>query len=120
MDSFTRSSSSSVRGRTSHPHRSIRCAHPVCKKECTQLRYGATHSIAAVSTDRIDLVLFDLGGVLIQPGGVASMRALAGIDSDEELWTRWLACPWVQRFEAGLCSPEEFADGVVADWDLEL
>ncbi len=73
-----------------------------------------------MTADRINLVLFDLGGVLIQPGGVASMRALSGIESDEELWTRWLACPWVQRFEAGRCSPEEFAAGVVADWELEL
>ena len=48
------------------------------------------------------------------------MRALAGIDSDEELWTRWLGCPWVQRFEAGHCSPEEFADGLVTDWGLDL
>ena len=77
-------------------------------------------SIAAVTGDRIDLVLFDLGGVLIQPGGVASMRALAGIESDEALWARWLGCRWVQRFEAGGCTPEEFADGVVADWELEL
>jgi glucose-1-phosphatase len=72
------------------------------------------------SGDRIDLVLFDLGGVLIRPGGVAAMRALAGIDSDEALWARWLGCPWVQRFEAGRCSPEEFAEGLVADWGLAL
>ena len=64
-----------------------------------------------MTADRIDLVLFDLGGVLIQPGGVAAMRALAGIDSDEALWARWLGCRWVQRFEAGGCTPEEFADG---------
>jgi putative hydrolase of the HAD superfamily len=73
-----------------------------------------------VTGDPTDLVLFDLGGVLIQPGGVASMRDLAGIDSDEALWARWLGCRWVQRFEAGLCSPEEFADGMVADWDLPV
>jgi glucose-1-phosphatase len=73
-----------------------------------------------MTADRIDFVLFDLGGVLIQPGGVASMRALSGIDSDEALWTRWLGCRWVQRFEAGGCSPEEFAAGVVADWELPL
>ena len=48
------------------------------------------------------------------------MRELAGIDSDEELWARWLGCPWVQRFEAGRCTPEEFAAGVVADWELAL
>jgi HAD superfamily hydrolase (TIGR01509 family) len=77
-------------------------------------------SIAAVTGNRIDLVLFDLGGVLIRPGGVASMRALSGIDSDEALWARWLSCRWVRRFEAGQCTPQEFADGMVADWGLEL
>jgi glucose-1-phosphatase len=73
-----------------------------------------------VTGDRIDLVLFDLGGVLIRPGGVGPLRALSGIASDEELWTRWLACPWVRRFEAGQCAPEEFAAGLVADWGLEI
>ena len=77
-------------------------------------------SIAAVTGDRIDLVLFDLGGVLIRPGGVASMRALSGIDSDEGLWTRWLSCQWVRRFEAGQCTAEDFAAGMVTDWELEL
>jgi putative hydrolase of the HAD superfamily len=67
-----------------------------------------------------DLVLFDLGGVLIQPGGVGPMRVLAGIDSDEELWTRWLGCRYVQTFEAGACTPEEFAAGVVDDWQLSV
>jgi putative hydrolase of the HAD superfamily len=73
-----------------------------------------------VTGDRIDLVLFDLGGVLIRPGGVGPLRALSGIASDEELWTRWLACPWVRRLEAGQCAPEEFAAGLVADWGLEI
>jgi len=68
----------------------------------------------------IELVLFDLGGVLVDPGGVGPMRALAGIESDEELWSRWLSCRWVRAFEAGRCSPEEFAAGVVGDWDLAL
>jgi glucose-1-phosphatase len=66
----------------------------------------------------IEFVLFDLGGVLIEVGGVGPMRELSGIQSDEELWSRWLACPWVRRLEAGQCGAEEFAAGVVADWDL--
>jgi putative hydrolase of the HAD superfamily len=66
------------------------------------------------------VVLFDLGGVLVDPGGVGELRALSGIDSDEELWRRWLSCPWVQRFESGRCSGEEFAAGVVDDWGLAL
>lgn len=68
----------------------------------------------------IEFVLFDLGGVLIDVGGVGRMRDLTGIPSDEELWTRWLACRWVRRFEAGRCTAHAFASGVVEDWDLEL
>jgi putative hydrolase of the HAD superfamily len=68
----------------------------------------------------VDVVLFDLGGVLLEVGGVGPMRQLSGIDTDEELWARWLACPWVQRLEAGRCSPEDFAAGVVTDWDLPV
>ena len=68
----------------------------------------------------IELVLFDLGGVLIEPGGVAPMRGLSGIASDDALWARWLSCRWVRRFEAGGCTPEEFAAGVVDDWELDL
>jgi HAD superfamily hydrolase (TIGR01509 family) len=73
-----------------------------------------------VTGSRIDLVLFDLGGVLIEPGGVGPLRALSGIESDEALWARWLSCRWVRRFEAGQCTASEFAQGVVADWDLAL
>ncbi len=68
----------------------------------------------------MQVVLFDLGGVLIELGGVASMRELTGIDSDDELWRRWLGCPWVRRFESGQCSADEFAAGVVADWQLTV
>jgi putative hydrolase of the HAD superfamily len=68
----------------------------------------------------IAFVLFDLGGVLVDPGGVGPMRELSGIGSDEELWTRWLSCRWVRLFEAGRCSPAEFAAGVVGDWELAI
>jgi glucose-1-phosphatase len=67
-----------------------------------------------------DVVLFDLGGVLARFGGVASMRQLAGIEDDAELWRRWLSCPWVRSFERGMCSSEEFAVGVVSDWSLSV
>jgi putative hydrolase of the HAD superfamily len=73
-----------------------------------------------VATPRIDFVLFDLGGVLVDPGGVGQMRELSGIATDEELWRRWLGCRWVRRFEAGRCSAEEFAQGLVHDWGLDL
>jgi putative hydrolase of the HAD superfamily len=65
-------------------------------------------------------VVFDLGGVLAEVSGVATMRELSGIDSDDELWRRWLHCEWVRRFELGQCTPEAFGEGVVADWQLPL
>jgi putative hydrolase of the HAD superfamily len=73
-----------------------------------------------LGTGPIDVVLFDLGGVLIELQGVAPMRALSGIESDDELWHRWLASPWVRCFERGECSPEEFAAGMVVEWGLEV
>lgn len=70
--------------------------------------------------DRVDLVLFDLGGVLIELSGVRVMLELTRIKSEEELWRRWLTCRWVRSFESGGCSETEFAAGVVADWQLGL
>jgi HAD superfamily hydrolase (TIGR01509 family) len=68
----------------------------------------------------VDFVLFDLGGVLIELGGVAMLQELAGIGSDEEVWRRWLACPWVRKFEKGQCSAIEFSVGVVSEWQLDM
>jgi FMN phosphatase YigB (HAD superfamily) len=68
----------------------------------------------------IDIVLFDLGGVLIDLGGVGPMKALASIETDEEMWRRWLSCRWVRTFERGECSADEFAAGVVDDWELAI
>ncbi len=75
---------------------------------------------ARMATPPIDIVLFDLGGVLIEFGGVEAMRALAGIDSDDELWRRWLTCRWVRSLERGECSPADFARGMVHDWALAV
>ena len=66
----------------------------------------------------IELVLFDLGGVLVELGGVAAMQELAGMESEDELWRRWLECQWVRSYERGECTPDEFAQGVVDDWQL--
>ena|SRR5581483_6458113 len=68
----------------------------------------------------VDAVVFDLGGVLVDFGGVAPMRELSGIDSDDELWRRWLSCEHVRRFERGLCEPDEFAADLIDDWQLPI
>ena len=66
-----------------------------------------------MASGAVDIVLFDLGGVLIELGGVRALRELADIASDDEVWRRWLTCPWVRTFESGQSSTAEFADGVV-------
>ncbi len=68
----------------------------------------------------VDFVLFDLGGVLIELGGVAMLQELAAIAGDDEIWARWLTCPWVRRFERGQCSATEFSVGVVSEWQLDI
>jgi glucose-1-phosphatase len=73
-----------------------------------------------MSSSRRRVVLFDLGGVLVRVPGVAAMQDLAGIDSEAEVWRRWLACEWVRRYERGHCSASEFAAGVVTEWDLPI
>ena len=69
---------------------------------------------------RADLVLFDLGGVLIELGGVPAMGEMAGISTDDAVWQRWLTSPWVRRFESGGCSAAEFSRGVVTEWGLAV
>ena len=64
---------------------------------------------ASLADRAIEIVLFDLGGVLIELDGVASMRELTGIESDDELWRRWLGCRWVRSYERGGCSADDFA-----------
>lgn len=68
----------------------------------------------------IELVLFDLGDVLVQFRGVTGMGELAGMADPDELWARWLTCPWVRAFETGRCAEDAFAAGMVEEWGLAL
>jgi len=67
---------------------------------------------------RIDYVLFDLGGVLIELGDLAILQARTGFGGDQAEWLGHLD-PWLARFETGRCSASDFASGVVADWGVE-
>ena len=66
----------------------------------------------------IDVVLFDLGGVLIRLGGMGDMAMLADEPDEDEIWRRWLSCPWVRRYERGECEEMEFARGMVETWAM--
>lgn len=68
----------------------------------------------------IEVVLFDLGGVLVHFRGASKMGELAGISDPDEVTARWLACPWLRAFEMGRCGPDDFAAGMVDEWRLAL
>jgi glucose-1-phosphatase len=68
-----------------------------------------------------EVLLFDLGGVLVENVGFDRFNGLLPSPiPTEELKTQWLASPAVRSFETGNCSPEVFARNVVSDWRLPL
>ncbi|MGI9431318.1 MAG: HAD-IA family hydrolase [Myxococcota bacterium] len=68
----------------------------------------------------IDVVLFDLGGVLVELEGPPVPVEWSEAAEEQALWDRWLTCPWVQRFERGGCDVSTFAAGFVDTWRLSV
>jgi putative hydrolase of the HAD superfamily len=66
------------------------------------------------------VVLFDLGGVLVELGGVDRFGNLIGEFDASEIWRVWLTSDWVRCYERGRCSREEFAAGMVDEHDLQV
>jgi HAD superfamily hydrolase (TIGR01509 family) len=66
-----------------------------------------------------EVLLFDLGGVLIEVAGLSTMLDWTGLDRDS-LWRRWLASPSVRRFEKGQSSAQDFAEQVVSEFALPV
>lgn len=67
------------------------------------------------------LLLFDLGGVLIESTVFSHLqRLLPTYIEQQELKERWLFSPSVRQFECGRISPNEFANQFIAEWDLPL
>ena len=68
-----------------------------------------------------DVLLFDLGGVLIDFAGFDELgRLLPGGVSRDEVREKWISSPSVQRFERAEISPQDFARSVVEELDLDL
>lgn len=66
----------------------------------------------------VDCVLFDLGGVLVELGGVRDFGDMINEPDDSRVWSRWLESGWVRRYERGRCSTEDFARGLVGEFGL--
>ncbi len=72
-------------------------------------------------TPEIRVVLFDIGGVLIQLTGVEVLRGwLQNRVTAEELWRLWLRSPVVRAFETGKLDADSFAADLVAELGIAI
>jgi len=68
---------------------------------------------------RPSVLLFDLGGVLVDTSGFSRLNELLAEPKDLiVLKEMWLASPAVRQFELGLSAPAEFAQAFIAEWRL--
>ena len=71
--------------------------------------------------NEIEVVLFDLGGVLVELLGMNTMLGwLNNKLTPEEFWSLWLSSPVVRQFESGRASPDEFAEQIISDLALPV
>lgn len=68
----------------------------------------------------VPVLLFDLGGVLVQASGIPTLQRLAPHLERAEVVARWHASKAVGSFERGNIGPEEFAQAFTAEWQLQL
>jgi len=69
----------------------------------------------------IKVILFDLGGVLVDWDGKGPLVELSGGKLNKEEARRfWLESILVRQFETGRLAPDQFAEGVVSELGLSL
>ena len=69
----------------------------------------------------IEVVLFDVGGVLLEVQGIAVlMEWLEHRVTPEEVWRLWFASPAARAFESGRIGSHEFAAAMLAELRLEM
>ncbi|MBT3312604.1 MAG: HAD-IA family hydrolase [Desulfobacterales bacterium] len=68
-----------------------------------------------------DVIMFDLGGVLIELTGTSRMIEWTdGNKPVEELLNLWLKSNAVRNFESGRATPVEFASGIISEFSLPV
>lgn len=55
-----------------------------------------------------DAILFDLGGVLMNFGGLQRLAELSGEENGPALRSKWATSKWLQAFERGKCDADAF------------
>lgn len=94
------------------PQRNTNLLHHFALEPC----YNAGHM---ADPSMIDVLIFDVGGVLVELTGVQQMLDwCSGRLSEADLWRLWLASPAVREFEAGRCDAATFGADVVREFSL--
>ena len=76
--------------------------------------------VSETDSPGFDAILFDLGGVLMNFGGLQRLAELAGEEDGPALRSKWVTSKWVQAFERGKCDAATFGEGVATDWGFDL
>jgi glucose-1-phosphatase len=70
---------------------------------------------------KVEVLLFDLGGVLVEFSGVQEVaRLLPAGTSQSEIVERWDQCPHTDAFGRGQLSRQDFAERFIRDWGIDL
>jgi putative hydrolase of the HAD superfamily len=71
--------------------------------------------------DNIKVILFDLGGVLVELSGVPTMLGWSGeAITPDMLWRRWLSSAAVRDFETGRTHHDHFARQLIVEMELRV
>jgi putative hydrolase of the HAD superfamily len=74
-----------------------------------------------IAEHSFDILLFDLGGVLIDFAGYDELpRLLPDPPGRAEIRHRWINCEPVRLFERGEITPDEFARRFVQEWRIDM
>ena len=69
----------------------------------------------------LQLLLFDLGGVLVEFSSFRDLAPLLRVPrSETDIRQQWIACPTIHAFEIGQLTPQPFAERFVAAWDVAV
>lgn len=70
---------------------------------------------------RIKIILFDIGGTLVEFAGIKRMIELMEDKiTTDEFSRRWANSKYVKLYESGQCSTATFADGVVKELNMDI
>jgi glucose-1-phosphatase len=68
-----------------------------------------------------ELLLFDLGGVLVEFAGPKELgQHLRWPSTPGVILERWIKCQHTEQFERGKLSPVQWAERFIRDWDVNL